>query len=438
MTDFWKSNSSIASALIALGIDPSARFRLTDIIPEEISIVNRAANKRRFLVVKKLEGAQPMKTTVKKASIPKPVHAAMMRALTESLERLVSVVNGVKGADLTDEQMDPPIPAELSNEVSAIAQILTGLVEAYPSPTAKDELGTSTEAGPAQLSQLGTEAADKLKVLAAAIAQIAEAESPEALALIAQRMVDTAKSAGVVAKMQEFANALIGLAPEAGAPATTPVVPPPDPSASAVGGTVPVPAVQKTGAQANTAPAQTTESQPPATTVVDPLVEQPLAEPPKEDENIECDTTVAKAAEAIALSLTEVAKVGAKMSGARLQRLRMAAQTLVELIDELGRTSSEKSAGGQPAVPATTPQAITPSAVLPPAANPVAVVQPPAVPPVAQPEMVTKAEYDALANKVNKLLEQPVPPASRREGVSTGAGHKSPTSQPTTKRSWIV
>ena len=435
MLDFWKSNSSITKALVALGIDPEAQFRLKDIIPEEISIVNRAANKRRFLVVKKLEGAQHMKTNITKVAIPKSVHAAMLRALTESLERLVSVVNGVKGAELTDDQTDQPIPSELSTEISEISKILTGLLEAYPSPTAKDDLGTSTAATPAILSNLGTEASDKLKVLAAAIAQIAEAESPDALGLIAQRIMDTAKSAGAATQMLKFATALLELVPQDAAQTQATisgasVVPqsPVDPAAPASGGVVQQaqkidPAVPP---QVIAQPAvQPTVDATQAVPVVPPLVEDT-----QNSETIECDTTVAKAAEAIALSLTEVAKVGAKMSGARLQRLRMAAQTLVELIDELGRTSSEKSAGS---APGTTP-VVTPPEVAPP------VVAPQVAPPIVavQPEMVTKAEYDALASKVNKLLDQPVPPASRREGVSTGAGKKSPTSQPTSKRTWIV
>lgn len=70
-------------------------------------------------------------------TIPKPVKEAVLRALTEALERLMSVANQVKGAHDSDEQIDTPLPDEVGAEVRAIAAVLRGVGERYPSPTAK-------------------------------------------------------------------------------------------------------------------------------------------------------------------------------------------------------------------------------------------------------------------------------------------------------------
>jgi hypothetical protein len=70
-------------------------------------------------------------------TLPKPVKEAVLRALTEALERLMSVANQVKEAHETEEQMDAPVPDEVGAEVRAIAEVLRGVGERYPSPAAK-------------------------------------------------------------------------------------------------------------------------------------------------------------------------------------------------------------------------------------------------------------------------------------------------------------
>ena len=70
-------------------------------------------------------------------TIPKPVKEAVLRALTEALERLMSVANQVKEAHETEEQMDAPVPDEVGAEVLAIAEVLRGVGERYPSPATK-------------------------------------------------------------------------------------------------------------------------------------------------------------------------------------------------------------------------------------------------------------------------------------------------------------
>jgi hypothetical protein len=70
-------------------------------------------------------------------TIPKPVKEAVIRTLTEALERLMNVANRVREAEETNEQVDAPVPDEVGTEVRAIAELLGGFGESYPSPTAK-------------------------------------------------------------------------------------------------------------------------------------------------------------------------------------------------------------------------------------------------------------------------------------------------------------
>jgi hypothetical protein len=70
-------------------------------------------------------------------TMPTPVKEAVLMALTEALERLMSVANRVKEAEETDEQVDAPVPDDVGTEVRAIAELLGGVGESYPSPTAK-------------------------------------------------------------------------------------------------------------------------------------------------------------------------------------------------------------------------------------------------------------------------------------------------------------
>ena len=70
-------------------------------------------------------------------TMPTTVKEAVLRMLTEALERLMSVANRVKEAAETDEQVDAPVPDEVGTEVRAIGELLGSVDESYPSPTAK-------------------------------------------------------------------------------------------------------------------------------------------------------------------------------------------------------------------------------------------------------------------------------------------------------------
>ena len=169
--------------------DGEQLHELHDMLVEEVSLVDRAANKRRFLVVKQEDGSvymaeptelqpQPdgsLETTrfppswwppievqhkleeekleeekvespdaedeseASKAalSMPGPVKESCARALTEVVERASSLLNKVKAATATDEKSPTPIPPEVGAEAKAIAQLLVGITDRYPSPKAR-------------------------------------------------------------------------------------------------------------------------------------------------------------------------------------------------------------------------------------------------------------------------------------------------------------
>lgn len=299
-----KLDSVLAVARAFLGGSPDedeAAFRLHDILVEEVSIVDRAANRRRFLVVKQRGGSvdninkaeevgQPATSPEGSsaegsgsAGMPSTVKEGILRILTEVLERTVSVANMVKDSEETTAASDAPLDNALGVEIKAIADLLGSVISRYPSPVAKAEgvvattlaaigeqalelskqaaqedslasdcitkirqlaiaLNTlvekypsptsgaevakveenvmeetpvaleqkaeETQASPpdapvvASLSALGTEFADKMKVLASVIQRIAEAPDPEALAALQVEMCGVTK-----ALLPESANA---------------------------------------------------------------------------------------------------------------------------------------------------------------------------------------------------------------------------------------
>lgn len=172
--------------------DPKV-FQLLDIIAEEVSDVDRAANKRTYLVVKRrtdmktndhlgaelVEDADGNLTTIDKARgaedeerdetkaasrepdidqtkaasppdkekdetkqalvIPGPVKQALLRVTTDALQRLMAIVNAIKAAEETDEKPDKPTPDSVARELRAVSELLSGALKRYPSPIAKDD-----------------------------------------------------------------------------------------------------------------------------------------------------------------------------------------------------------------------------------------------------------------------------------------------------------
>ena len=172
--------------------------RLREIVAEEVSLVDRAANKRRFLLLKrdgmtepnavgaevtsdgeggltaattdegveKVEGSgdggdsgetdkagedreqqgkaghideeeERRRRGKQKLTIPGPVKTAITRTLTQASERLASVLEKVKAAETTDEQTSMPVPAEIGRELGQAMNLVRSVGEKYPSPSAK-------------------------------------------------------------------------------------------------------------------------------------------------------------------------------------------------------------------------------------------------------------------------------------------------------------
>ncbi len=184
------------------GDEAEGVHRLRDIVVEEVSLVDRAANQRRFLVVKRSaemadestanadtkpdtpsaiqkakkkpaaaladetvdeekakkpadDEADDSEDTEKARSAPNdeaaedadddaagkkkqrkkaedliiaaPVKEALLRALTEALERLMALANSIKDATEPDEGDDATMPEDIGTELEAIAEILSGV-----------------------------------------------------------------------------------------------------------------------------------------------------------------------------------------------------------------------------------------------------------------------------------------------------------------------
>ena len=132
------------------------RHRLRDIEVSEVSLVDRAANKRKFLVTKRegemlktidLKGSTDfgtdpnhLKSEVRKGeAIPTPVKNVVQRALTEATERLMGVVQAVRRAEESTERAPRPLPQSIGKEIMAVGSLLQGVLRSYPSPVESDE-----------------------------------------------------------------------------------------------------------------------------------------------------------------------------------------------------------------------------------------------------------------------------------------------------------
>lgn len=180
--------------------DAETKHRLHDISVDEVSTVDRAANRRRFLILKRSDEMGDSPEVIKdedgnlitkkpddaadkaELMIPGPVKEAVTRSATEALNRLQSLVNMVKTAGATDEESKTPLPAKIGAELKAVAGMLGGIGEKYPSPMSKDEDGAGD--GEVEKADDGSAkilaALEDLKKLLAEPTEKAEDEKPQA------------------------------------------------------------------------------------------------------------------------------------------------------------------------------------------------------------------------------------------------------------------
>jgi len=108
--------------------------RLRDIEVEEVSVVDRAANKRKFLVVKRGEnmGAEVTKTSDGSMTTRTPIkmrtewREALVETAADALERLATIVETAKSAVECDDD-DLTFPTDIAGEITSIAEAISDL-----------------------------------------------------------------------------------------------------------------------------------------------------------------------------------------------------------------------------------------------------------------------------------------------------------------------
>jgi peptidoglycan hydrolase CwlO-like protein len=138
-----ESSQAIQSAAPQGSTQPRKPGELTDIEPEEVSLVDRAANKKKFLVVKRdAEGATEMAIKMT---------AAKKKDLTKALAEMATRIGHLQGsvekaeevADEKDEQTD-----EMKTLMKALHEVVAPFVtEKKDPPKPKDEEAPAADAG---------------------------------------------------------------------------------------------------------------------------------------------------------------------------------------------------------------------------------------------------------------------------------------------------
>lgn len=121
--------------------------RLTEIIPEEVSLVDRAANKRRFLLRKdkgqsmtvevtkdadgELSTQAPAVEEVAKAGISQTIKSEILQGLSSALEKAVEFINVLKEAPEPSEGDAGGLPDDFASELSTIVETVKALGDKY-------------------------------------------------------------------------------------------------------------------------------------------------------------------------------------------------------------------------------------------------------------------------------------------------------------------
>lgn len=151
---------------------PGQIYELTDMDVEEVSLVDRAANKRRFLVVKRSDqmaievrpdgkggftsregaGKGGAKTPAKKAlEVPpgfKEMVGPLLNKASEMLSSLSDDLAASKAADVGDDGTIPGVPAEFTSTVQTIMGLLDKAGSLYPTATPEAEAPVEGEEDP--------------------------------------------------------------------------------------------------------------------------------------------------------------------------------------------------------------------------------------------------------------------------------------------------
>lgn len=310
--------------------------RLHDILVHEVSLVDRAANKRKFLMLKRGEemadqtiGAEVVETedgkltTIEETNksdalvIPNDAKAEITQVATKALALVTQAAELIKDAD--DDTAAKGIPADIAKELDEARNILFAVSEKYT--TVDDEARKGI--APTDKASTIRMATESLERLAALVEVVAGADGVE--------KSDDGVPAQVTGELMAVARLVSGLIERYTAE--------PEPTS-------------KSWADVH----RTIEKAAPA---VAPVAE--VSDAPKADA-LDTLSALAKAAEV----LTPVSKAGRKMSSDRLGKLRSIAKELIELLREVSpddfdemvtqaakNTAAKKAAPKDPTKPET-------------------------------------------------------------------------------------
>lgn len=222
---------ALERALVTMGLSPEeAKFRLRDILVEEVSVVDRAANTRRFIMVKNAGGDMPGETNPQgQGDQPQPnadgsepelvlakgVKDELLGVLTQNLEKMVAVTELVKAATESDDAPgdDYALPSELALGMLTASETLRGSLVKYRTPQ-PDGLSDHAKALRAlsdvafTLSKSETVDAGALGGIAkAALALVKPVAKNQALAMALQEVAEVAMvMAQMAAQLEEGAD----------------------------------------------------------------------------------------------------------------------------------------------------------------------------------------------------------------------------------------
>lgn len=237
------SHSSVNVAKLAKAApDAKQIYRLTDMEVEEVSLVDRAANKKRFMVVKQEDAmstneikpngkggfttAKGDKTKTGKAALEVPpgfkeAAGPLLDKAVAKIEEIAAGLKGSKPAEISDEGDLPGVPAEFANGLAAVCGLLEKIGSMWPTAapeveeTEEDTDGGETPPEPTEMQLRATE-----KALIAGVALLKRADVKKVGAKMSKDRYTRLQQAA-----QVLTNLIGELAPAAPAAGGTPDVP---------------------------------------------------------------------------------------------------------------------------------------------------------------------------------------------------------------------
>lgn len=193
---------------------PAATHRLTGIAVKEVSIVERGANQRSYLVVKQDEPlakdvpvapppappTAPTPPTPQTLQISPELKAKVLQTLQTAQERIGVIQKVLEGAS---ETPGAPPPQELTEALTGIATLFTAPKppETQPTPTVTSSAGKSDEVAKAgrkmsaqRLAQLQS-ARDSISAIIEDVTSVSEGETEESAEKPAETQTEAAKAA---------------------------------------------------------------------------------------------------------------------------------------------------------------------------------------------------------------------------------------------------